>query len=204
MTTNLRPTWAPRVPQHLIRQLYENDAAGMVDEALLDEVGWRLVARCKSFIEAVEATHGLVRCPRCSTVIHRVFTPDEWLSCPTCDWELSWKQFFSSIQHHQLSGAQPVTDLFNQFIDHFQRARTYQAKMLLIDHLIHAFHINLREGCSTRTTGVNLIEGRYHEVVAFLDGLSYGSFTTPGLLESLVDWRSKIHAGNHRLPDGQG
>ena len=39
--------------------------------------------------------------------------------------------------------------------------------MLLIDRLIHGFHQSLR-GEATRTTGINLIEGRYHEVVEFL------------------------------------
>ena len=34
------PTWAPRVPQGTIRQLYELDAQGIYDEYLLAEVGY--------------------------------------------------------------------------------------------------------------------------------------------------------------------
>lgn len=32
--------WEPRVPQHKIRRLYENDAAGIIDEALIDDVAY--------------------------------------------------------------------------------------------------------------------------------------------------------------------
>ena len=51
---------------------------------------------------------------------------------------------------------------------------------------------NVPYASQTRTTAVNLIEGRYHEVVDFLDQLSYGSGSTPGTLELYADWRKKI------------
>jgi len=44
------PTWAPWVKPYLIRQFYESDAAGCLDDALFDKVSWSLYVRCDSFI----------------------------------------------------------------------------------------------------------------------------------------------------------
>ena len=55
------PVWAERVAQRKIRRLYENDAKGIYDEALIDDVGYALFARCQSFITANEATKGRAR-----------------------------------------------------------------------------------------------------------------------------------------------
>ena len=43
-----RITWAPKVRQAKIWQLYQNDALGAVDEALVEDVGYRLLQRCRS------------------------------------------------------------------------------------------------------------------------------------------------------------
>ena len=37
--TAVKPRWAPKVPQHRIRRLYELDAQGLTDETLTDDVG---------------------------------------------------------------------------------------------------------------------------------------------------------------------
>ena len=47
--------WAPKAPQALIRSLYESDAAGFQDEALADEVGAALYARCESILAVTRA-----------------------------------------------------------------------------------------------------------------------------------------------------
>ncbi len=187
----LLPQWAPRLRKSLIWQLYENDARGILDEELIDEAGWAIYSRCKSFNAAVEAVRGKVECPACSQVIQHSVQPDELLHCPGCGWELPWRDYFHTIQHQQLSGDVQVTDLFQGFIDRFPSARTPQEKMLLIDALLHGFHWNMITG-PRRATAVNLIQGRYHEVVEFLDRLSYGPGSTPGLKEAHAEWRGKI------------
>jgi len=53
------------VPQSLIQRLYENDAGGLTDNELVDDIGWRLFFRCQSFITAVEAVSGRAKCPIC-------------------------------------------------------------------------------------------------------------------------------------------
>jgi len=186
------PVWAPRLKQRLIRRLYECDAQGIYDDDLLDEVGWGLRARCESFITAVEASRGRVKCPACGqTVLHHAGA-GEILHCAGCDWEMAWRDYFKTFQHKQLSGAEPVLALFGEFVEQFPAARTPQEKMLLIDRLIHGFHFNLQFG-PTRAAGVNLIEGNYHEVVEFLDRLTYGEGSTPGTRQSRSAWRQILN-----------
>jgi len=183
--------WAPRVRQQDIRRLYETDARGIYDEELIDKVGWGLYIRCESFIVAVEAARGRVKCSRCGETIPHHGAPDEVLHCAGCGWEMPWSTYFRSFQHKQLSGAEPVLGFFREFLARFPVASNPREKMVLIDTLIHGFHQSLL-GDPTRTTAVNLIEGRYHEVVGFLDSLTYGEGSTPGMRQRLAEWREKI------------
>jgi ribosomal protein L37AE/L43A len=178
--------------QHLIRRLYENDAAGIQDEDLLNEVGWGLLARCESFIAAVEATHGRVLCPTCASLVLHNGRPEGVLHCSNCGWEVPWKAYQHTFQHKQLSGAAEVLALFQNFIDCFPTAQEPKEKILLIDGLIHGFHWYIRFG-NTRAAGVNLIEGALHEVVDFLDSLSVGPGSTPGIQQTREEWLDKIN-----------
>jgi len=190
--SGLIPVWAPRVKQHLVRRLYESDAQGMRDEELLGEVGWGLYSRCKSFIEANAAVNGRAACPGCGTIILHHAQPEEILHCPSCGWTALWKVYFQTIQRKQLSGAAPVLALFQNFVESFPTAGSAPEKMLLIDALIHGWHWHARFG-NTRTTGINLIEGSYHEVVDFLDRLSYGPGSTPGVQQEWQKWREEVN-----------
>jgi len=183
--------WAPRVRQRDIQRLYETDAKGIYDDELIDEVGWALYARCQSFVVAVEASQGRARCPRCGQMIAHQHDKELLLRCPGCGWQTTWGAYFKTFQHKQLSGAEPVLALFRHYMERFPTATRPQDKMVLIDTLIHGFHQDLR-GNPTRTTAVNLIEGRYVEVVAFLDRLTYGHRSTPGIQEAHGTWRAKI------------
>jgi len=183
--------WAPRVRQQDIRRLYETDAQGIYDEEMIDEVGWALHARCKSFVAASEASQGRARCPRCDEIISHTHDKEQVLRCSRCGWESTWGAYFKSLQHKQLSGAEPVLALFRDYIERFPAATRPQDKMLLIDGLIHGFHQDLR-GNPTRTTAINLIEGRYLEVVSFLDRLTYGDRGTPSTRETRDAWRTQI------------
>jgi len=180
------------VPQRLIRRLYESDAKGIYDDDLLDEVGWALRARCQSFVAAVEAVRGRAPCPVCGEVVHHHAGPEEVLRCASCSWESTWRAYFATIQHKQLSGAEPVLELFREFIASFPSATTSQQKMLRIDRLIHGFHYYYLDQRITRPVAVNLLEGRLHEVVSFLDSLSYGDSSTLGLRESYGEWRKTV------------
>jgi len=186
------PKWAPRVSRQEIRRLYETDARGIYDEDLIDEVGYGLLARCQSFIEANEARAGKACCPRCSVIIEHGQRKEEILCC-ACGWELSWGEYFKTIQHVQLSGAEPVLETFRAFVNTFPKMRTPREKMLAIDRLIHRFHWSYKTDAPTRPVAVNLIEGSLNKVVEFLDQLTYGDKSTSGTMENYAEWDENIN-----------
>ena len=186
------PTWAPRVKPYLIRQLYENDAQSLLDRTLMDKVGWALHARCDSFLLAREASQGRVHCPACGTTIQHDLRPKRILCCPTCEWSCAWKDFAETIRNQQLHGGPEVIALFQACVDQFPKAKTPTEKMLLIDGLIHGFHHYLRSGRTRRPVGINLIDGHLEFVIDFLDRLSTGPGSTPGLQQTQAEWRERI------------
>jgi DNA-directed RNA polymerase subunit RPC12/RpoP len=178
------------VPQHKIRQFYLNDANGIYDDELIDKVGYALLARCESFLIANDAAQGRVICPVCSTTILHTGKSDEMLRCKQCGWEIVWKEYFATFQHRQLYGAEPVLELFREFVKRFSSARTLQEKVLLIDTLIHGYHWNQKYG-NTRPVAINLIGGKLPEVIRFLDSLTYGAANTEGVQETYTEWVKK-------------
>jgi hypothetical protein len=186
------PVWAGRVPQWKLRKLYETDAKGIHDEELIDEVGYGLLARCESFILANEVRGGTLPCPCCSAQVEHTHRKEDVLSCD-CGWELTWGEYFKTIQHKQLSGAEPVLRQFGEYVRHFPKARTPRERMVLIDQLIHGFHSYYRGvGNPTRPVAINLIGGRLSEVINFLDSLTYGPGSTPGTREAKAEWDRNI------------
>lgn len=185
------PVWARRVAQWKICRLYENDAKGIYDEELIDDVGYALFARCQSFITANEATRGRARCPRCSAVVLHSGRKEELLRCE-CGWELLWGEYFKTIQHKQLSGAEPVISLFQEFVDRFPAAGSVRQKVFLIDRLIHGFHWYYKTDSPTRPVAINLIQGRLKQMIEFLDSLTYSDQSTPGTLAAKAEWDKNI------------
>jgi DNA-directed RNA polymerase subunit RPC12/RpoP len=192
------PDWAPRISQEKIRKLYELDAKGIADDDLIDEVGFALLARCDSFVAAVNAVHGKAVCPSCGQVVEHSKGKEEELTCDNCGWKVLWKDYFKTIQHKQLSGAEHVLELFQDYVDQFSVAKQPKEKMVLIDQLIHGFHWYLALG-NTRPVAVNLIKGRLTDVIAFLDDLSYGENSSPGLRENYDEWLEESAAPRNRL-----
>jgi hypothetical protein len=191
--------WASRVPKRKIERLYETDAKGIYDEDLIDDVGFGLLARCESFITAVEAHRGRAACARCATIIPHNWQKAARLLCEGCGWETTWGAYFKTMQHRQLSGAEPVITAMEEYMRGFRVARSSQEKMILIDRLIHSHH--WADDGPTRPVAVNLIEGRMHDVVDFLDGLSYGGPSTPGTRKMREEWRRNVNAAAERWGD---
>src|SRR5262249_54966833 len=97
-TDGIRPQWHPRVPREKIRLLYENDARGLVDETLVDDVGIGLLLRCRSILIATEAHEGRARCPRCEGIIPHQWKKDETMLCSACGWQTTWGAYFKTYQ----------------------------------------------------------------------------------------------------------
>jgi hypothetical protein len=186
--------WAPRVRPEKIRRLYQTDARGIHDEELIADVGYALYSRCRSILHVSDAMDGRVHCPRCDTMVRRLSDdPAEIVRCATCGWETSWERYHATYRHQEL-GAGGALEIFAAFVIGWESARTPQARMLLIDRLIHSWHWETRRERPSfglgRPTGVNLIEGSRKQVLAFLDELSYGPQSTPGVDQQKATWRA--------------
>src|SRR4030095_15972835 len=101
-------SWAPKIRQAMIRQLYLNDARGTVDELLVEDVCLSLYQRCQSIWLV---THREVECPRCGATF-TLCEPGSWKylpgvqTCPTpgCGWESTAEQWHESWRHRELLG----------------------------------------------------------------------------------------------------
>ncbi len=196
-----RIRWAPKVRQDKIRRVYENDATGLTDEALVDDTGWALYARCDSLLMV---NRGEVKCPVCATRFSCVSaiggkgaapmaSEMTCAPCPTCGWTTTKKQYHYSWKHADLNGTRALS-AFAAFVEKYPLASTPRERVLLMDRLIHAFHHGLSrdlEGADIphRSAANNLIEGSHEKVVAFLDALTYGDGSAPELRQSHTEWR---------------
>ena len=187
---NQLPTWAPRVAQRKIKKLYKKIAQGIFDEELLQDVGFSLYLRCDDFIKANEARKGFVECPICKNKIRYTGDADGTISC-SCGWFIPWKEYFGTIQRKQLSGAEPVIKQFEEYVQKYPHAQTDKEKIILIDCLIHGFHIFAKNNTPTRPVAVNLIQGSLSEVITFLDDLSSNA-QIPGMKENRLQWNKNV------------
>src|SRR5262245_16842999 len=136
--------WTPRVRPELIRRLYALDAQGLLDEELLDEVGYALYSRCRSILHVSDAMNGKVHCPSCDTIIVR--EPDRLdalLHCAVCGWEARWGDYYATYRTQEL-GAGGAQDIFQEFVTQWEQAQAPREKMVLIDQLIHRWHWETR------------------------------------------------------------
>ena len=199
--------WSPRVSLAKIRALYVNEAHGTCDDELIEEVGFGLLARCRSIIEYTEACEtGMVRCKRCekqgqTTLIQRNMNkPSALLRCPVCGWQVRWRVYKAESENvdGQLRAGH-AGDAFMRYMAVYPQCRTREEKILAIDRLIHEFHWILvkedRPARANKPAGVNLLRGNTTQVLNLLNELTYGENTPPELLEGKEWWLEQQKRG---------
>lgn len=197
VSSSIKPRWAVRVAQQKIRRLYESDARGILDDALVMKVGIGLYLRCKSILKVGEVMGGRIPCPVCENLVERRNMQESecgtLLHCPQCDWELAEEKYRSTYRHQELwmGGAGPF---FTDYIEKWDISETMQERWRLIDRLIHLWHweTQLEGHVLGRPTGVNLIEGSRKDVIAFLDSLTYGDHASPETQANRAAWRTRL------------
>ncbi len=186
----------------LIRELYLNDARGMREDDLVDEVGSGLFQRCQSIMEFTQAVEGQVQCKRCAAearifvLVRKTMKPDELLKCPLCGWQIEWKVYLAETNRTKgqlIAGHARAA--FEDYLRTYPICHSYPEKMLAIGRLIHEFHRELsQDGAAlkpTRSACANLLEGTATEVLVLLDGLAYGDYSSPDLAAQRESWRSE-------------
>ena len=192
--------WAGRVSRGKIRRLYESYSRGIVDGELLDEVGFGLLARCQSILTVKAAKEGRVTCPGCGQVVpRRRGRRDDPIVCERCGWETSWFAYRKSFLRRQLNHG-GAADVFVQYSERFPAATSPDAKMRLIDWLIHECHkvryVPDGNPSWVRPVATNLIDGTMEELLVFLDELAYGDTGTP---EAKAAWRERLEEGRKTM-----
>jgi hypothetical protein len=191
-TDGIKPQWWPRVPPGKISRLYANDARGLVDEDVIDDVGASLILRCQSILVANEAHGGRAECPRCAAIIQHHRNKRERITCPACGWQTVWAYYAKTFEGQGLLGGGSIT-FVRAFVETYQHARSPRERFLLIDRLIHAFHWEMHAQIGmSRPVACDLIAGRFEDVIAFLDTLTYGERTTPEVQQEHAAWEQKV------------
>jgi hypothetical protein len=185
-----RSTWEGRVPRAKIARLYASDAAGLIDEDLIEEVGISLLVRIESIFKARQANSGRASCPICDIEVAHDGQKETVLRCDSCNWELSWAEYHKSIRGKHLAAA-GLGDFLSDFANDYPRARSAREKMVIVDTLIHRYHWEL-EGGLTRPGATDLIGGKPAEVLEFLNNLTYGENSTPEVLKARDEWLAKV------------
>jgi len=193
-----KPTWAKKIPPYKIKKLYEQDAKGIYDEELIDDVGMSLYDRVDSILMVTSSNLGKAMCIQCRTEIPHNYQRSFLLECPKCGWSMMFGEFNDSYKGQTLHGYGALSEL-KEFAEKYPSAKTYAEKMFLIDWLIHTFHGNLQERPS-RPTATNVIEGSNAAVANFIFNLAYGEGSTVAA-EELDKWLDKHSRSIHRYID---
>ena len=164
--------WSPKLSRQILVRLYKNDARGFQDEELVDEVGFKLYARClQGREEGKIKDSGKLKCHNCGDILQAI-GKGLLLEC-ICSRLYTYRDYRRAFREENMPfGA--AQEIFSAFVDDWERARGYSAKMRLIDNLIHEFHTNLNSGVKGRFVGINLIEGTKKQIVDVILDLAYG------------------------------
>lgn len=186
------PVWAYRIRKSEIERLYISCGSGLLDEDLIDEVGFGLLARCISMLQVAEAIRGRPVCPQCSAgaEVRDMYEPNATALCRNCGWQCPWKKYQKTYQRKGLF-AGGMESFVRDFVNKFSATRSHREKLVLIDTLIHRFHWESATGSGGRPGACSLIEGKMKDIMPFLDRLSYGENIPPDVQQTREEWRRK-------------
>jgi hypothetical protein len=108
------------------------------------------------------------------------------LECHECGWRVTCGDFYKSFTGKSMLPGSAL-HLFETYLERFPRAKNPKEKMLLIDWLIHQFHV--MQGVARMPVGKNVIQGTADQVRDLIESLAYGTGSTQNLC-SVDEWRS--------------
>lgn len=161
--------WPDKLNINKLKQLYLLDSKGIQDEELADEIGLTLYLRCKNGKEDMELLERyMIRCHNCNSVIEG---HDDFRECK-CGYQYSYREYRRNYRKNNMpSGA--AAKVFDEYIQNWIRAQGYNSKMILIDKLLHEFHLSLVSGAIHRPVAMNFIDGTREKVTNIINELAY-------------------------------
>ena len=175
--------WCKKVSRNDLLKLYQSESKGMIDEELLDEVGYTFHTRCTQAKQARELMEkGQILCLHCGAILKAdivkigEFTPFSKDNLPIhckCGYSYTYREYRRSCNAANMPGgrAEPI---FEQFAQKWPGCKNSTQKMLLINWLIHECHVTLMSGMKGRSVCINLIEGSTKQISDLINNLAYG------------------------------
>ncbi len=160
--------WPAKLDIHKLNRLYMQDAKGIHDEILADEIGLTLYLRCKYGKEDMERMERyIIRCHGCDA---ELAGEADFRQC-YCGRQYSYKEYRRSYCRNNMPTGAAKT-IFNLFVQNWEKAKTYPEKIVLIDTLLHEFHISLVSGATHRPVAMNFIDGSRSSVEQIINSLA--------------------------------
>ena len=164
--------WCRKVPRNDILRLYQSDAKGLLDEALLDDIGFTFYTRCIQAKEAYERMDkGEIICHHCHAIL-KAGQANALIHCG-CGYVYTYREYRRSCNAANMP-AGAATPIFHGFIPKWAACKDAKSKMMLIDWLIHQFHVALMADVKGRSVCRNLIEGTTAQIFDLINRLAYG------------------------------
>lgn len=177
--------WNKKVSRNDLWRLYQDEAKGLLDEVLLDDIGLTFYLRCKQAKEVRDCMDkGQIICLHCGAVLTggRVsrtgsvltksadnYTPIE---C-ACGYSYTYREYRRSCNSVNMPGGR-ATPIFENYLQMWPGCKDVKSKMFLIDWLVHECHVTLMSGAKGRSVCVNLIDGTFKQISELILKLAYG------------------------------
>ncbi len=196
-------TWSDRVPPQKIRRLFVSDAEGLLDEDLLNEVGYGIYACCQDYLDLAEANRGRVKCRSCGSIILRKivdgkFDRSEVLYCDRCSWEIALKDYHPSLLRAAPAPPYEPELVYRTFVQRWPLARYASEKLLLIDRLIQEWHIHYRD--VGWPLGTSVVKATAAQMIELLEGLACAPESAEEQKQIRRAWQARLEAKRMR-PD---
>ena len=176
--------WCEKVSRNDLLRLYKSESKGLLDEELLDEIGYTFYTRCKQAKEIRECMdNGQIICHHCSSVIGGYnpsigsviqMTDNNALINCDCGYSYTYREYRRTCNTVNMPGGR-ATPIFENYLQKWQNCKNSTDKMMLIDWLIHECHVTLMSGLSGRSVCINLIEGTLKQISDLINKLAYGN-----------------------------
>lgn len=176
LTKDIDPTkfnkckWAEKVSRYKLVKLYQDEAKGLLDEDLLNEIGYTFYTRCKQARDTRQRLDkGEIICHYCGEV-HQAMSYTALIACP-CGYYYTYREYRRSCNANNVPGGR-ATEIFKAFTDNWLLCKSASEKMLLIDGLVHECHVSAMTGAKGRSVCMNLMEGTLSQIKDMLELLA--------------------------------
>ncbi len=160
--------WPAKLDIQKLKQLYMLDVNGIQDKILVDEIGLTLYLRCKYGKEDMERMEkSIIRCHNCN---REISGEADFRQC-SCGYIYSYREYRRSFRRNNMP-AGAASKVFETFITKWSMAKVYSEKMILIDTLLHEFHLSLISGAVHRPVAMNFIGGTRKQVESIINELA--------------------------------